>query len=38
MILNQAINDFLVFRNSETNRIAVVYKRKDNNYGLIEPA
>jgi putative sigma-54 modulation protein len=36
-ILHEAVNDFLVFRNSETNRIAVVYKRKDNNYGLIEP-
>ena len=37
LILNDAVNDFLVFRNSETSRIAVVYKRKDGNYGLIEP-
>jgi putative sigma-54 modulation protein len=37
LILNNAPNDFLVFRNSETSRIAVIYKRKDENYGLIEP-
>lgn len=30
-------NDFLVFRNAETERIAVIYQRKDGNYGLIEP-
>jgi putative sigma-54 modulation protein len=30
-------NDFLVFRNSETDRISVIYQRKDGNYGLIEP-
>ncbi len=30
-------NDFLVFRNSETDRINVLYRRKDGNYGLIEP-
>lgn len=30
-------NQFLVFRDSETNRIGVIYKRKDGNYGLIEP-
>ncbi len=33
-LLNQ---EFLVFRNSETNEINVVYKRKDGNYGWIEP-
>lgn len=38
LILNSAPNDFLVFRNSETNRVAVIYQRKDKNYGLIEPA
>jgi putative sigma-54 modulation protein len=36
--LNHTNDGFLVFRNSETNKIAVIYKRKDNNYGLIEPA
>jgi putative sigma-54 modulation protein len=30
-------HDFFVFINSETGRTAVVYRRKDNNYGLIEP-
>lgn len=28
---------FLVFRDAETERIGVMYKRKDGNYGLIEP-
>ena len=37
LLLNGAVNDFLVFRNSETDRIAVIYKRKDEHYGLIEP-
>lgn len=30
-------HDFFVFRNSETNEINVVYKRKGNTYGLIDP-
>ncbi len=30
-------NDFLVFTNSLTDNINVIYKRKDGNYGLIEP-
>ncbi len=30
-------NDFLVFRNAENKKVSVVYKRKDGNYGLIEP-
>lgn len=30
-------HDFFVFRNSETEDVCVVYKRKDGNYGLIEP-
>lgn len=28
---------FYVFCNSDTNQVSVVYKRKDGNYGLIEP-
>ena len=28
---------FLVFRDADTGRIGVLYKRKDNNFGLIEP-
>lgn len=30
-------HDFYVFRNSETDETAVVYRRYDGNYGLIEP-
>ncbi len=30
-------HSFFVFRNAETDEINVVYKRKGNNYGLIEP-
>ena len=35
--LTDAPDQFIVFRDSETNRIGVVYKRKDGNFGLIEP-
>ena len=30
-------DEFLVFRNAITERVNVMYKRKDKNYGLIEP-
>ncbi len=30
-------HDFYVFVNAETERVAVLYQRKDGNYGLIEP-
>lgn len=30
-------DQFIVFRDAETDRIGVLYKRKDGNYGLIEP-
>jgi len=30
-------HDFFVFLNADTNSINVVYKRKDNHYGLIQP-
>ena len=29
-------HDFFVFKDSETRKICILYKRKDNNYGLIE--
>lgn len=37
MMLNEQENQFLVFRNAENERISIIYKRKDGNYGLIEP-
>ena len=30
-------NQFLVFRNADDERISVIYKRRDGNYGLIKP-
>lgn len=30
-------NQFLVFRNADDERVSVIYKRKDGNYGLIKP-
>ncbi len=30
-------HDFFVFQNSETDQVNVIYRRKDGNYGLIEP-
>lgn len=35
--LSVSKDEFLVFSNAETNRTSVVYKRKDNHFGLIEP-
>lgn len=37
MRLAEEENQFLVFRNSESERISVLYKRADGDYGLIEP-
>jgi putative sigma-54 modulation protein len=37
LVLDGDENQFLVFRNSENQRVAVIYKRKDGNYGLIQP-
>ena len=30
-------HDFFVFRNAESTGVNVVYRRRDGNYGLIEP-
>ena len=37
MLLDDEENQFLVFRNSDNEKVSVVYKRKDGNYGLIQP-
>lgn len=37
LYIAESANDFIVFRNSENERMAVVYSRKDGNFGLIEP-
>jgi len=37
MRLSEEQNQFLVFRDADTQRLGVIYKRKDGNYGLIEP-
>ena len=38
LILNDEENQFLVFRNADSDeRVSVIYKRKDGNYGLITP-
>ncbi|MBO0860766.1 MAG: ribosome-associated translation inhibitor RaiA [Chloracidobacterium sp.] len=37
LYVREATENFLVFRNAETDRIGVIYKRNDGNYGLIEP-
>jgi putative sigma-54 modulation protein len=37
MQLTSEADQFLVFRDADTNRVGVLYKRKDGNFGLIEP-
>jgi len=37
MQMNLVGHDFYVFRNAETEEVNVVYRRRDGNYGLIEP-
>ena len=37
MRLSGEPDQFLVFRDADTQRLGVIYKRKDGNYGLIEP-
>ena len=38
MQLNLSAQDFMVFRNSRSSDINVIYKKKDGNVGLIEPS
>jgi len=35
--VDEASEQFLVFRDAETDRVGVIYRRRDGNYGLIEP-
>ena len=35
--LDDSKNEFIVFRDLDTDKIAVMYKRRDNNIGLISP-
>jgi putative sigma-54 modulation protein len=35
--LNQDHHQFIVFRDAETEFVSILYKRKDGNYGLIQP-
>jgi hypothetical protein len=37
MQLESATNDFVVFRDTRTDRVCVLYKRPDRHYGLISP-
>ena len=37
MDLEMSERDFLVFKNAATDRLAIVFKRKDGDYGMIEP-
>jgi putative sigma-54 modulation protein len=37
MLLDEQDEDFLVFRDSDNQGVSVIYKRKDGNYGLIQP-
>ncbi|AEF95381.1 sigma 54 modulation protein/ribosomal protein S30EA [Desulfotomaculum nigrificans CO-1-SRB] len=37
MQMNLLGHDFFVFSNADTEQVNVIYKRKDGNYGLIEP-
>jgi putative sigma-54 modulation protein len=35
--LGEDANQFIFFRDADTNRLSVLYKRKDGNFGLIQP-
>jgi len=35
--VEEASEQFIVFRDAETDRVGVIYKRRDGNFGLIEP-
>ena len=35
--LDDSKNEFIVFRDLDTDKVSVIYKRRDNNLGLIAP-
>ena len=37
LLLDDGSDSFLVFRNDEDQKVSIIYKRKDGNYGLIQP-
>jgi putative sigma-54 modulation protein len=37
LLLEESKNEFVVFRDSSNDQVNVLYRRKDNNYGLISP-
>lgn len=37
MVLNDQTDSFLVFRDADSEKISIIHKRKDGNYGLIQP-
>ena len=37
LMLDDSKNEFIVFRDLDTDKVSVIYKRKDNNLGLIAP-
>lgn len=37
LTLDDSKNEFIVFRDLDTDKVTVIYKRRDNNFGLIAP-
>lgn len=37
MVLNDQADPFLVFRDADSEKVSIIHKRKDGNYGLIQP-
>ena len=37
LLLADSDDLFIVFRDAETSKVGILYKRTDNNFGLIEP-
>ncbi len=37
LLLDDSKNEFIVFRDLDTDKVSVIYKRRDNNLGLIAP-